>query len=186
MIDPAKNQLFESQAQVIAYLKAAAANPEFHWTFEDDRCLDYRKLTPQVGVSCYIHCADKILLLERSDKVACPRTWSTVSGYIDKLRLIETDINIFQAHLLEELVEEVGWTVDPTMQLAYGSPDALIKPGVEVHFELFTLTVPTTDLEIQLNDEHLDYCWVDLAELATWDDRLIPGFRSGLAVCGLG
>lgn len=178
-------QLFESQAQVIGYLKAAAANPEFHWTFGGDRCLNYCQLTPQVGVSCYIHCSDQLLLLERSAKVACPGTWSTVSGYVDKLRLIEARDDIFTAHLLEEFREEVGWEIQPEMQLRYQTPDALIKPGVKVHFELFTLSLPTTEIEIRLNDEHLDYCWVNLADLNDWHDRLIPGFRSGLSRCGL-
>ena len=178
-------QLFDSQAQVIGYLKAAAANPEFHWTFDGEHCLNYCKLMPQVGVSCYVHCGDEILLLERSETVACPGTWSTVSGYVDKLRLIETQEDIFAAHLLEEFREEVGWEIRPEMQLHYRSPDALIKPGVKVHFELFTLSIPTTDIAIQLNDEHLDYRWVNVSDLNDWDDRLIPGFRSGLNCCGL-
>jgi 8-oxo-dGTP pyrophosphatase MutT (NUDIX family) len=180
------HQLFTDRTQLLQYLQTAAANPAVHWENHGSRCLDYRQLNPHIGVSCYIHCQQHLLILERSHLVSAPGTWGTVSGYVDKLELIERSPQIFHDHLLEEFAEELGWTIAPPLQLIHRSAQSLIFPDIQVHLELFSLEVPSREIPIQLNAEHLDYRWVPFEQLPAWEPKLISHFLQGLTSCEIG
>jgi 8-oxo-dGTP pyrophosphatase MutT (NUDIX family) len=180
----------QTQLAILQHLQQAAKNPEFHWDWKNDRRLNYQKLRPHVGVCCYIHSDEYVLLLERSHNVNGPGYWGTVSGFIDKLSLLQnidltTGVEIFAAHLQEEFHEELGWTIDQDLQPQYHTHQILEFPDLEVHLELFSLAVANRDRPIVLNAEHTRYQWVPFAELENWRSRLLTAFIEGMALCGL-
>jgi 8-oxo-dGTP pyrophosphatase MutT (NUDIX family) len=178
------------QSAILRHLQQAANNPEFHWDWQNHRRLNYQKLRPHVGVCCYVHCDRHMLLLERSANVNGPGCWGTVSGFVDKLSLLQniditTGSGIFTEHLREEFYEELGWTIEQDLNLQHHTQQTLEFPDLQVHLELFSLAVVNRDRPIVLNAEHTSYEWVPFAELENWRSRLLAAFIEGMALCGL-
>jgi 8-oxo-dGTP pyrophosphatase MutT (NUDIX family) len=188
----------QARSQILQHLQQAANNPEFHWDWKNDRRLNYQKLRPHVGVCCYVHCDEHVLLLERSKQVNGPGYWGTVSGFVDKLSLLQnldisSDISlamsagteIFAAHLREEFHEELGWSIDAAHHLQHHQHQTLEFPDLQVHLELFSLALTDRNRPIVLNAEHTSYQWVPFVELEQWRSRLLAAFIEGMELCGL-
>lgn len=169
------------------YILQAATQPEQVFLNRNgDRCLSYRNLPRKVGVSCYVIWQNRILLLKRSSLVKFAGKWGTVSGYVDNLELLHNSEDFIRDHIIQELLEEVGWIVDQSMKLRYCGTHTLIKPNSQIHFELFSLVFEQEPPSIQLNVEHTDYQWVDLSQLSCFESVLITQFVEGLAICNTG
>lgn len=188
---PGMSEFFSDRAALKAYLLEAASAGHETFRREGGLRLNYKQLAIQVGVTGYVLWRDRILLLERSDRVKFPGKWSTVSGYIDNLAWIQQPHHDFcQIHLVQEFHEEIGWQIPEDLALQYHGVYCLQEPEYKLHLEVFSLELPPAEppeqrLPIVLNPEHTAYRWVPLQELRQMESRLIPGFIETIKTCGI-
>ena len=91
-----------------------------------------------------------------------PGLWSTLTGYLDEVKPIETKVRV-------ELAEELGIALDPTAALVLGQPyefrDKALGRTWTIHPVLLTLA---DEPAIALDWEHVDYRWVAPAEIGQY------------------
>jgi ADP-ribose pyrophosphatase len=173
--------MFATEQALKDYIRQAAEQPSnLFLNSNGDWCLSYRNLSLKVGVSCYVIWQSKILLIKRSPKVKFAGKWGTVSGYVDNLTMLQNSPNVFHAHIIQEFQEEIGWSVDESMNLQYWGTHALVQPETQIHFELFTLVLEQEPPKIQLNLEHTAYQWIEISKLSSLKPILITQFIEGL------
>lgn len=140
--------------------------------FPDGR-IDYSSSDRALVLTCFVKYQDKILLLQRSNKVGTyKRMWNSVAGFIDEAVPIEEKI-------MEELQEELGITKDMLKNLkigeAYQFHDAAIN---KTWIIVPCLAELHKKPEIKLDWEHIDYTWIQSEEIANFN--IVPNLDKSL------
>jgi 8-oxo-dGTP pyrophosphatase MutT (NUDIX family) len=143
--------------------RLAATLPKF-----DDGRIDYSTSTTAPVVNCMVFYDDRILLLQRSDRVGEYKgSWSGVDGYIDRPIAVE-DI------VLNELQEELGITKKDVARIAVAKSYESDDQQAGVTWIVFPVLVELLRLPtITLDWEHVQYRWISPSELSNFD--FLPG-----------
>jgi 8-oxo-dGTP pyrophosphatase MutT (NUDIX family) len=165
---------FDSPEHLRTYLLQLAQTPANLMEREGEPVINYHAQPILAAVSCYAIWQNKVLSLQRSALINCPGTWGAVSGYIDSLALIQSSPSFCRDHAQIEFAEEVGWQLAPE-QLRYCGSHLLIKPQLQIHFEIFGILLEDPPA-IVLNPEHDAYTWIRFSDLDLWQPKLITQF----------
>ena len=115
-------------------------------------------------VTCFLTNGEKILILKRSNKVkSMKELWAGISGIIEKdeLPLLRAKIEIF---------EEVGLKEDQIKILKSLNEMRITSPQYKNHeWAVYPFLFTTENLEIKLNWENSDYCWIDPKEISKFE-----------------
>jgi dATP pyrophosphohydrolase len=117
-------------------------------------------------VLIHVRRGDEFLVAHRSPESG--GYWHTIAGAVEPGEA-------FHVAALRELHEETGLDVDelqPLGEFAYVREPWEDEPGLRVHVEAFLVDVGP-DWEPQLNEEHVEYRWLqreEAAELLFWPE----------------
>jgi len=115
-------------------------------------------------VTSFIKNDGKVLLLKRSDKVKTMKgLWAGVSGIIEY-----NEIPLNRAKI--EIFEEVGLKEDQIKILKSLNEMRITSPQYKNHeWIVYPFLFTTENLEIKLNWENSDYCWIDPKEITKFE-----------------
>ena len=142
----------------------------FHETFPkfDDGRINYSFARICCCISCFVVCNDKVLLIQRSDKVGDFHFhWGPVTGYLDSF-----DDPVSKA--LEELQEEIGLSSDIISDISSVDPVILNNDSFTKKWVIYPVVVSVDNIpKISLNWESTDHRWVSLDDVSEFN--LLPG-----------
>ena len=115
-------------------------------------------------VTSFIKNDGKVLLLKRSDKVKTMKgLWAGVSGIIEY-----NEIPLNRAKI--EIFEEVGLKEDQIKILKSLNEMRITSPQYKNHeWVVYPFLFTTENLEIKLNWENSDYCWINPKEITKFE-----------------
>ncbi len=115
-------------------------------------------------VTSFIKNNDKVLLLKRSDKVKSMKgLWAGVSGLIE-----HNEIPLNRAKI--EIFEEIGLKEDQIKILKSLNEMRISSPQYKNHeWVVYPFLFTTENLEIKLNWENSDYCWINPKEITKFE-----------------
>lgn len=134
--------------------------------FPDGR-IDYSASKEALVLTCFVQFEDKILLLQRSDKVGTyKKMWNSVAGYIDEIVPLEKKI-------FEELREELGLTEEAIEDVNIAQPYKFTDEKIDRTWTIVPCLAILKELpKISLDWEHIDYKWINPAEIT--DFNIVP------------
>lgn len=115
-------------------------------------------------VTSFIKNDNKVLLLKRSDKVKTMKgLWAGVSGIIEY-----NEIPLNRAKI--EIFEEVGLKEEQIKILKSLNAMRITSPQYKNHeWVVYPFLFTTENLEIKLNWENSDYCWINPKEITKFE-----------------
>ncbi len=131
--------------------------------FPDGR-IDYTHSNKAPVLNCVVACADKVLVLKRSDRVSNYRgKWNVIAGFLDEPKPLDEKA-------IEEITEEIGISKEDILKLHVLEPyevhDEKINKTWVVHPVLAILKhLP----EIKLDWEHSEYKWILPKDIVNFD-----------------
>ncbi|MCK5212188.1 NUDIX domain-containing protein [Candidatus Parcubacteria bacterium] len=131
--------------------------------FSDGR-INYSGFDTAPIILCFVKHQDEILILKRSLMIAnYPRTWNTVSGYIDEPVSLE-------AKAREELREEIGLDLSLIESIKVGKINTYFDKKINKTWIIYPIIVVLKARpKIQLDWEHSEYKWIKPKELKYYE-----------------
>ncbi|MGH7843997.1 MAG: NUDIX domain-containing protein [Candidatus Binatia bacterium] len=138
-----------------------------------DGRIDYSHSDTALVITCFVKFEDKILLLQRSDKVRTYQgKWNTVAGYIDEAKPLGE-------LALRELREEVGISAEDIADIKIGNPFEFHDPDLNKNWRVQpVLAQLRRSPEIKMDWEHTDYRWIFPREINRFD--IVPKLEESL------
>jgi len=134
--------------------------------------VDYTNIHWVPIIHCIIKYNDKILLIQRSEKLDYPFYWSGVSGFLDDQKSLQNKVK-------EELKEEIGVTSQQIKSIHLGEIFHRKAPVFKKTWIVHPILVELHSSQIQLNPKECrDFRWVYLKNINKF--RLLPGFSETL------
>ena len=119
----------------------------------------------QAGAGCFCTSQGRFLLLKRADHCVYGGTWCSPGGKIEPNESKESAVQ-------RELMEETGITLNVD-QFEFLKTVFIRDEQFEYSFHIFRIDFQDQRPSIVLNEEHVDYKWLELSEI--WEFPLLPG-----------
>jgi ADP-ribose pyrophosphatase YjhB (NUDIX family) len=147
------------EADLPEWLKTAAKK----WGTFDDNRVNYTDADIAPIVMCTVVCGDAILLVKRGYGHADANGyWSTVNGFIDKIKPVYKQV-------IQEVKEELNVDIDESMVEVRGSY-ILKNPREKRSYIVFPCLVSLSGKpNIILDRENTEYVWIKRAKLNEYD-----------------
>lgn len=131
--------------------------------------VDYTNIYWAPVMHCIVKCKDKILLIQRGEKLDHPFYWSGVSGFLDDQKDLQNKIK-------EELKEEIGVTSQQIKSIHLGEIFHRNASKFKKTWIVHPILVELHSNQIQLNPKEChDFRWVYLEDVNKF--RLLPGCK---------
>lgn len=140
--------------------KFSLQNPHF-----SDGRIDYTDAKEAAVVDCFVRFHDKLLILERSNKVGfLKNSWNMISGYLDEPG------KTLQEKTYEEVWEETGIASNNMASYIEGKPYLRLNPGMGKTWYVFPVLVDLYRQQpIKLDWEHDSFAWIKPSEILNYD-----------------
>jgi 8-oxo-dGTP pyrophosphatase MutT (NUDIX family) len=132
--------------------------------FPDGR-IDYTLAQASPVVDCFVRCGEKLLILERSDKVGfLKNSWNMISGFLDEPG------KSLQEKAYEEVEEETGISRKDIIRYIWGAPYRRFNKSIDRTWYVFPVLADIEGmLPVRLDWEHTNFAWVKPSELSNYD-----------------
>jgi 8-oxo-dGTP pyrophosphatase MutT (NUDIX family) len=135
--------------------------------FPDGR-IDYTNAKAAPVVDCFLRSEDKLLILQRSDKVGLLKLrWNMISGYLDELG------RTLREKAYMEIEEETGISRTHITNYTEGRPYKAIHRGIgKTTWYVYPVLADLDRIHpVKLDWEHTSFAWVKPEELSLYDPK---------------